>query len=340
MRRINGSGTVYKMKDKSRHKPWVARSAKKNAYGVVEKKVIGCYATKKEAIEALDAYNVDPYALGPNKTLNDVYKLWVEEYSFVAAPKTVMVYTYTWKTWEPFHDRPIREIKPSDLQHHLDTIDKTPSTKATMKKVITNVYEFAIKNDYVSKNAGTYLYIPSRNQGEPKRPHIPYTDAEIRLLTDHMDDDMAALQLLLIYCGCRIGEILDLDPDDVDMEQKTFLIRQAKTKAGIRTVPIADKAMIIWERFLARNGKHLIVSDFGNDIKYQQVRSLWDKFNSSIGIQHMPHDCRHTAITRMTAAGIDDRVIKKIVGHKAGDVTVDVYTHIDIEQMLDAVNKI
>jgi len=340
MRRINGSGSVYKLKDRPRHRPWVAMSAKKNIYGVTEKKVVGYYATKKDAVEALDAFNVDPYALGPDKLFDEIFKLWIEEYANKAAPKTVSVYTYMWKFWEPFHQRPIREVRASELQKHMDMSDKTPASKAAAKKVITNVYEYAIKNDYCVKNAGSYLYIPSRNQGEAKRPHIPYTDAEIQLLWDHKDDDMAALQLILVHCGCRIGEILDLSPEDVNMEEKTFLIRQAKTRAGIRTVPIADKVTDLWQRFISRGGKHLIVSEFGNEIRYQQVRVNWDKFNELIGIKHMPHDCRHTAISKMTAAGIDDRIIKKVVGHKANDVTVDVYTHVDMEEMRKAVNMI
>jgi len=315
-------------------------SSKRDVYGNVVKKAVGYYATKKEAIEALDAYNVDPYALGEDQTLNTIFEQWIKEYENIAVPKTVKVYTYTWKLWKPFFDRTVRSIRASELQILMDTIDKTPSTKAAMKKVITNVFEFAIKNDMALKNPGTYLYVPSRNQDEAKRPHIPYTDTEIQLLWDHQEDDMAALQLILIYCGCRIGEIIGLDTADINTEEKTFLIRQAKTKAGIRTVPIADKAFHLWERFLARGGTRLIVSDFGNEIKYQAIRVNWDRFNESIGIKHMPHDCRHTAITKMTAAGIDDRIIKKVVGHKANNVTVDVYTHFDMDELRDAVNRI
>ena len=340
MRRVNGSGSVYKLKDVKRRRPWVAMASRKNEFGILVKHAVGYYATRQEAVAALEAYNVDPYADVPQKTMDEIFRLWIEEYSYIAAPKTVKTYTYMWNAWSPYHEKPIKDVKASDLQHHIDTIDKTPASKAAMKKVMAGVYEFAMKNDYVNKNAGSYLYIPSRSQGEPKHPHVPYTDDEIRILWDHQDDDMAALQLLLIYCGCRIGEILDLDTSDVDMDKKTFLIRQAKTQAGIRTVPIADKAVIIWQRFLARSGKHLIVSEFGNEIRYQAVRVLWDKFNDSIGIQHTPHDCRHTAITRMTAAGVDDRIIKKVVGHKSNNVTVDVYTHMDMEQLRNAVNKI
>lgn len=340
MRRVPGTGSVYKLKDRPRRKPWVAMACRKNEFGIYEKKVVGYYATRKDATDALDAFNVDPYSYSPVKTMDEIFNLWIEEYSYIAAPKTVKTYTYMWNFWKQFHSKPIREVKASELQHCIDVSDKTPASKQAAKKVITNVFAFAVKNDYVMKNAGQYLYVPSRNQGGAKRPHIPYTDDEIKTLWEHEKDDYASLQLLLIYCGCRIGEILDLKTEDVDMDSRTFLIRQAKTQAGIRTVPIADKALPIWQRFIARGGKHLIVSDYGNEIKYQAVRVNWDRFNQSIGIKHMPHDTRHTAISKMTAAGIDDRIIKKIVGHKAGDVTVDVYTHIDMEEMKKAINTI
>ena len=42
----------------------------------------------------------------------------------------------------------------------------------------------------------------------------------------------------------------------------------------------------------------------------------------------------------LTVAGVDDKVIKKIVGHKGQSVTEVVYTHFEIEELIDAINKI
>lgn len=57
-------------------------------------------------------------------------------------------------------------------------------------------------------------------------------------------------------------------------------------------------------------------------------------------MEHRPHDTRHTCISLLTSAGVDERVIKKIVGHKGQGVTETVYTHFEIDKLLDAINKI
>ena len=55
---------------------------------------------------------------------------------------------------------------------------------------------------------------------------------------------------------------------------------------------------------------------------------------------HRPHDTRHTCISMLTVAGVSDKVIKKIVGHKGQSVTEVVYTHFEIEELIDAINRI
>ena len=57
-------------------------------------------------------------------------------------------------------------------------------------------------------------------------------------------------------------------------------------------------------------------------------------------MSHTPHDTRHTCISLLTEAQFDKRFIKKIVGHASGDVTENVYTHIDITILLEQINKI
>ncbi len=52
---------------------------------------------------------------------------------------------------------------------------------------------------------------------------------------------------MLIYSGCRISELLDLKKEHVNLEEHYFNIVQAKTAAGIRVVPIADKVLLFFE---------------------------------------------------------------------------------------------
>lgn len=55
---------------------------------------------------------------------------------------------------------------------------------------------------------------------------------------------------------------------------------------------------------------------------------------------HCPYDTRHTCISLLTVAGVSDKIIKKIVGHKEQSVTEVIYTHFEIEELIDAINKI
>lgn len=42
----------------------------------------------------------------------------------------------------------------------------------------------------------------------------------------------------------------------------------------------------------------------------------------------------------LTETGVDERIIKKIVGHKGNGVTETVYTHLELDIKLEAINEI
>ena len=56
---------------------------------------------------------------------------------------------------------------------------------------------------------------------------------------------------------------------------------------------------------------------------------------------HKPHDTRHTFISLASNIGIDEIIIKRIVGHSSKDnITQEVYTHKTLQQYIDAVNRL
>ena len=68
--------------------------------------------------------------------------------------------------------------------------------------------------------------------------------------------------------------------------------------------------------------------------------SWWNPLMEELMMDHKPHDTRHTCVSLLTEVGVDERIIKKIVGHKGEGVTQAVYTHIDMDVKLEAINKI
>ena len=147
---------------------------------------------------------------------------------------------------------------------------------------------------------------------------------------------------MLIYSGCRISELLDLKKEHVNLEEHYFNIVQAKTAAGIRVVPIADKVLPFFEYWYEHSKCEylLCTPDGGHFIYRNYYDSYWSSLVEVLNIDHTPHCTRHTCISMLTVAGVDDKVIKKIVGHKGQSATEVVYTHFEIEELIDAINKI
>ena len=78
----------------------------------------------------------------------------------------------------------------------------------------------------------------------------------------------------------------------------------------------------------------------GTAKKFTLLLLLYHTQANAVGMKHRPHDTRHTCVSLLTVAGVSDKVIKKIVGHKGQGVTEIVYTHFEIAELIDAINKI
>ena len=69
--------------------------------------------------------------------------------------------------------------------------------------------------------------------------------------------------------------------------------------------------------------------------------SYWTPVMELIGCSHKPHDTRHTCISMMTEKEVSPTLIKKIVGHSgAMSLTEKVYTHVNVQELLEAINRI
>ena len=59
-----------------------------------------------------------------------------------------------------------------------------------------------------------------------------------------------------------------------------------------------------------------------------------------MGPRGPPPGARHTCISMLSEASVQETVIKKIVGHSgAMTLTEKVYTHLDVRILIDAINR-
>lgn len=149
---------------------------------------------------------------------------------------------------------------------------------------------------------------------------------------------------MLIYTGVRVGEMLDLKMEDINMEEHTFKVIRFKTENGIRTVPIADCIYPFFKNWMNMKNKkceYLLHTPAGEQFKYRNyIDAYFLSIMQEFKLKQTPHCYRHTCVSLLAEAKIDPTTIKKIVGHAgAMSLTERVYTHLDYRVLIDAVNQ-
>ena len=86
---------------------------------------------------------------------------------------------------------------------------------------------------------------------ETKRARREFSESEINLLWEYSNLDSVKIVLMLIYSGVRVSELLNLKISNVNLDEQTFFVESSKTDSGVRTVPIADKVLPFWQKFIS-----------------------------------------------------------------------------------------
>lgn len=147
---------------------------------------------------------------------------------------------------------------------------------------------------------------------------------------------------MLLYNGTRISEFLSLKKVNVHLDEQYFDVIDSKTENGIRKVPIADKLLPFYRNWYnsARNVNIFSIQKTENRSSTATTLTVTGHPMEQIGIQRTPHCTRHTCISMLSEAGVQETVIKKIVGHSgAMTLTEKVYTHLDVRILIDAINR-
>ena len=150
-----------------------------------------------------------------------------------------------------------------------------------------------------------------------------------------------------VYTGMRVGELFDIKIENVHMKEK-YMIGGSKTEAGKdRIIPFHERIVPLIQKYydkaIEKKCNYLITNSLGRKMQYSNYRrEKWDKMMEQLELnkEHKPHDTRHTFSTRMDRTEANKLCIKRIMGHASTDITDKVYTHKDIEDLLEAVNMV
>jgi integrase/recombinase XerC len=190
--------------------------------------------------------------------------------------------------------------------------------------------------------------------GSPKAhraiPEVLRQDEAARLLEMAgvaADDDEPAgrrdrVVLELLYgTGIRVGELVGLDVDDVDLERRVLRVLGKGGKQ--RTVPFgapAARAVDAWITLgrpamaNAGSGPALLLGSRGGRLDQRAARTIVHRRLADVpGAPDLgPHGLRHSAATHLVEGGADLRSVQEILGHSSL-TTTQLYTHVSVERL-------
>ena len=337
MRLPNGYGSVFKLGGK-RRRPYAAVIVSGwDDEGRPQRKYLGYYPTKKDALAALANYNAKPYKIEDHGiTLAGLWEKWLG-YRKERGKNVPQNYKAAYKRLAPLHDRTFVDITSAQLQMLIDACGKPPS--ARLIKVLANLlYKYAIFLDITTENRATVLETPTVKNSTL---HQPFTMDEIKELWQHAGDLEARFALITCYTGMRPGELIAMKTVNVHLDER-YMIGGIKTKNGInRQIPIAKKILPIVAEMHAHQNAYLFVTDEGEHPTLQNFRlNYWNPSPIEAIRNHLPHDGRHTCATALDNAEISRKTIQLILGHTSNEIGERVYTHKTTQQLVAAIDKI
>ena len=156
--------------------------------------------------------------------------------------------------------------------------------------------------------------------------------------------DRAVLETLY-STGIRVGELVGIDIDDVDIISGVVKVLG---KGRIeRIAPCGDKAISVIREYLKyrnvkmrQDKKALFLNKSGKRLSDRSVRRIVDKYIKDVGTkEHIsPHTLRHSFATHLLNRGADLRSVQELLGHKNLSTT-QIYTHVTMERLKSVYDK-
>lgn len=127
--------------------------------------------------------------------------------------------------------------------------------------------------------------------------------------------------------GMRVGELVGLRWEDVDVSRSRFRLARQRTKtARPRFVPVPRWLMSLLEERTPREDR---IGRVFPKIEGKQLATAIRRACKEAGVVHYsPHDLRHRRISIWQGHGVPPRQLAELAGHARTSLTLDAYSHV------------
>jgi integrase len=238
----------------------------------------------------------------------------------------------------------LEKLKPLHIQAmHTKSLERVSARTIQFNhRVVHRALEMAVKWQLLSRNPADAVDIP---RGEQRQIQPLSEDEIVKLLESARGTRFYWPCLLALSTGMRLGEVLALSWNDLDLENRICHVRRSLTrmpegktefklpksgKSREVVIPVGTADELRRLR-LERNAYE------SNDVICQSIKGTpenpntfgvaFHRFVTRIGLNCRFHDLRHTFATQLLEKGATLKTISEILGHANIGITGNVYTH-------------
>ncbi len=296
------------------------------------------------------------------------YQTWLDEWLIAYVKPYVKIRTYDNYVTLIKHVKQslggyqLKKITPILLQRFVIQLLEKGLSSSSINSIITIIkMSLTLANDIglIAYNPTTKIKRPKAEEKEVICFNIEEQKKIEQFVLNSQNKKLFGL-ILCLYTGIRIGELLALSWEDIDLEKKTIYINKSchdgkdvngvfgriidapKTKASKRVIPVPKQIIPLIRAHKKQSKSRYVITDKNNNPPF--VRSYQRSFEVlliKLNIKHKGfHALRHTFATRAIECGMDVKTLSEILGHKNPTVTLTRYVHALLEHKTEMMNKL
>ena len=302
------------------------------------------FATKREAEEWLRNFLITQKADFDMK-FEDFWKMYCADMETRLREHTMRTkkYIVELKILPYFGNKRVNDITAADIrqwQNELIKMGYSPNYLKTINNQLSAIFNYAVRYYDLKSNPCA----KAGSMGKSKAEEMDFwTGEEFRKFIDSvMNKRLSYMAFMTLYwTGMRMGELLALNPKDVDLEKRTISITKSYQRLGkkdVITPPKTPKSkrVITIPEFLAADIKDYMDSLYElqeNDrlfpiTKYYLEHEMQRGIKES-GVKRIRvHDLRHSHASMLIELGFSPLEIANRLGHEKVETTLNTYAHL------------
>jgi site-specific recombinase XerD len=237
---------------------------------------------------------------------------------------TISNYTFNIKSFFKWLKVPIINVTPKSIYEYIGFLHNRRLKPKTINSYLNGIRRYY---EYLKCEEGVDITNPVKShymQILPKPLPRFLKEREVTIFFNHIKDKRdAAMFMLMLRCGLRVGEVANLTFPAIDFEEKSILVLNGKFRKD-RIVYMSDDSIKALSEYIkarpySRKQKVFVVQKGrykGNPLSIRSIQKRMENYAKKTGLTVSCHRLRHTMATQLLNADAMLSTVQELMGHE------------------------